>query len=253
MKLLSLFSVPALALTLAVAGSSGAKAFTDSEKKEIGAIVRDYLLENPEIMIEVQEKLVEKREADRQAKAGEAVSQNKDAIFSSTHDIALGNPDGKVTVVEFFDYNCTYCKSAISDMDAIIKANPEVRFVLKEFPILGEDSVAAHKVSDAFRKIAPEKYGEFHRQLLGGKTHANEAVAMAVAVSLGVSEDQIRAKMAESSSDDSVRETYMLAQNLGITGTPSYVVGNEAIFGAVGSKTILEKVANVDACGKATC
>jgi len=138
-------------------------------------------------------------------------------------------------------------------MDAVIKKNPDVRFVLKEFPILGPDSVAAHRVSDAFRHIAPEKYGQFHRELLGGQEHASEARALEVAAALGVTEAQIRAQMDKTNNEKSVRETYALAHKLGITGTPTYIVGDEAIFGAVGAEALDEKVANVAQCGKTSC
>ncbi|RYH05278.1 MAG: DsbA family protein, partial [Alphaproteobacteria bacterium] len=181
-----------------------------------------------------------------------AIASAGAALSSSPPGTVLGNPDGDVTLVEFFDYNCGYCKRAVSDMDAIIKANPDVRFVLKEFPILGQDSVDAHKVSFAFKQIAPEKYGDFHRALMTGE-HANEARAIEVAKSLGVAEDAIRAKMAEKPHDDSVRDAYRLAQQLGITGTPSYILGDEAVFGAVGESELAQKIASVRQCGKTTC
>ena len=112
---------------------------------------------------------------------------------------------------------------------------------------------ALAKVSAAFRDLAPEKYGEFHRALLGAESRATEESAIEVAVKLGVSEADIRKTMAEKPSEDAVREAYTLAQSLGITGTPSYVISNEAVFGAVGLDELKEKVANVRSCGKATC
>ena len=249
MKFKSLFAATALT-ALSIAG--GAQAFDDAQKEEIGKIVRDYLVEHPEVLVEVQQALEKKQADERMAQAKTAVKENADAIFNSPTDLALGNPKGKTTVVEFFDYNCGYCKRAVSDMDAIIKANPDVRFVLKEFPILGQDSVDAHKVSFAFKQIAPEKYGDFHRALMTGE-HANEARAIEVAKSLGVAEDAIRAKMAEKPHDDSVRDAYRLAQQLGITGTPSYILGDEAVFGAVGESELAQKIASVRQCGKTTC
>ncbi|MCJ7994604.1 DsbA family protein [Rhizobium cremeum] len=232
---------------------TAALALDDAEKKEIGEFIKEYLIANPEIMLDVQDALEKKQYEARQQQASAAVGDNKDALFSSEHDISLGNPKGDVTVVEFFDYNCGYCKRALSDMDDILSKDKNVRFVLKEFPILGPDSLAAHKVSYAFRQIAPEKYGDFHRALLGGKGRADEQAALDVAASLGVSEEQIRAKMAASPNDDQVKEAYQLATSLGITGTPSYIVGNEAVFGAIGSEAIEQKLANVRTCGKATC
>jgi protein-disulfide isomerase len=253
MRIATLLSATALSMTLAFAAAAPARAFDDAQKKEIGEIVRDYLIAHPEVMVEVQQALEKKQSDDRLAQAKAAVQENHDAIFNSPSDISLGNPKGKITVVEFFDYNCGYCKRALSDMDAMIKSNPELRFVLKEFPILGPDSLAAHKVADAFRQIEPGKYGEFHRALLGSSEHANEARALEVAASLGVTEAHVREKMASSPSDQIVQEAYRLASKLGISGTPSYVIGDEAIFGAVGADTLMSKVANVGTCGKATC
>ena len=252
MKFRTLLPVTALALAATIGATSGAIAFDDTQKDEIGKIVREYLLANPETLVEVQQALEKKQAAERAEQAKSAVKDNHDAIFNASYDLSVGNPKGKVTVVEFFDYNCGYCKRAVSDMDAVIKGNPEVRFVLKEFPILGQDSVDAHKVSNAFRLVAPEKYGEFHRALMTGE-HANEARAIEVAKSLGVSEEALRTKMAESPQDDNVRDAYKLATKLGITGTPSYIIGDEAVFGAVGGEELAKKIANVQQCGKTTC
>ncbi|WJH39729.1 DsbA family protein [Aliirhizobium terrae] len=240
-----------LSLALSVAGP--ALALDDSQKKEMGAFIREYLLQNPEVMIEVQSALEAKQQAQRADQSTKAVATYKDEIFSSPTDVVLGNPKGDVTVVEFFDYNCGYCKRAMNDMDEILKKDTKVRFVLKEFPILGPDSMAAHKVANAVRLVAPDKYAEFHRELLVGQEHASEATAISVASDLGVDEAAIRKSMQEQPNDDIVRQAYQLANAIGITGTPTYVVGDEAVFGAVGLDEIEQKVTNVRSCGKATC
>ena len=249
-----LFKTLAAGTVLAVSlAAAPAFSLDDSQKKEMGEFIREYLIQNPEVMIEVQNALEEKQQAQRADQSTKAVATNKDAIFSSPTDIVLGNPKGDVTVVEFFDYNCGYCKRAMSDMDDILAKDKNIRFVLKEFPILGPDSMAAHKVADAVRIIAPEKYAEFHRELLVGQEHASEATAMSVASGLGVDEAEIRKTMTEKPNDDIVRQAYQLANAIGITGTPTYVVGDEAVFGAVGLDQIEEKVNNVRSCGKASC
>ena len=231
----------------------GALALDAKEKQEIGDFIREYLVANPEILIEAQQAL-KKKQADEQLQQAEAaINDNEKAIFQSKYDVTLGNPDGDVTIVEFYDYNCGYCKRALSDMEAILEKDKNVRFVLKELPILGPDSMAAHKVSAAVRDVAPEKYGEFHRTLLGGEDRATEETAIAVAGTLGIAEADLRKKMAENTSDEGVQEAYTLANDLGITGTPSYVIGREAVFGAVGVEELTAKVANVRACGKTTC
>jgi protein-disulfide isomerase len=242
-----------VALGIALAAPLPALALDDAQKKEFGDFIREYLLENPEILVDVQEALQRKQQEAQQVKSVQAITDNETAIFSSDYDIALGNPDGDVTVVEFFDYNCGYCRRALSDMDAIIAADKNVRFVLKELPILGPDSLAAHKVSAAVRDLAPEKYGDFHRRMLGSDGRATEESAIALAVELGLKEDDIRKTMTEKPHDDAVRQAYSLANDLGITGTPSYVIARETVFGAVGADGLEEKIANVRSCGKATC
>ncbi|MGK6312976.1 DsbA family protein [Neorhizobium sp. DT-125] len=250
-----LFKTLAAGSMLALALSAAAPAFAldDQQKKEMGEFIREYLLQNPEVLIEAQDALQAKQQAQRAEQSLKGIADNKEAIFSSPTDITLGNPKGDVTVVEFFDYNCGYCKRALADMDDILAKDKNIRFILKEFPILGPDSLAAHRVANAVRLLAPEKYGEFHRTLLGSQEHASEETAIAVAVSLGIDEAEIRKSMTENPNDDLVRQAYQLANAIGITGTPTYVVGNEAVFGAVGIEAIEAKVANVRACGKATC
>lgn len=241
------------ALAIALAAPLPALALDDAQKKEFGDFIREYLLENPEVLLDAQEALQRKQQEAQQVKAVRTITENEKAIFASGYDIALGNPDGDVTVVEFFDYNCGYCRRALADMDTILAADKNVRFVLKELPILGPDSLVAHKVSAAVRDLAPEKYGDFHRRLLGGEGRATEESAIAVAVELGLTEADIRKTMADKPHDDAVREAYSLANDLGITGTPSYVIASETVFGAVGADDLAEKIANVRACGKATC
>ena len=135
------------------------------------------------------------RRKSRGSRSRRSSSDAKDKIYKSAHDGIVGNPNGKVTIVEFFDYNCGYCKRAIEDMQAMTAADPDLRFVLKEFPILGPDSQKASVVSMAFHNLMPEKYGEFHNQLLGGHGRAGEATAIKIAVSLGADEAKLREAM----------------------------------------------------------
>jgi protein-disulfide isomerase len=249
----TLLAASAIAIAASLAMVQPAAALDDQQKKEFGEFIKEYLVEHPEVLLDAQSALEKKQDEQRLAQSAQAVSENKDAIFNSKNDVTIGNPKGNVTVVEFFDYNCTYCRHALPDMDALLKQDPNVRFVLKEFPILGPDSVAAARVSDAFRKLAPEKYAEFHHTLLSSDGRASEDSAIEVATSLGVSEAAIRAEMAKSPNTDSVKATYQLASDLNVTGTPAYVIGNEAISGAIGLDAIQQKIANVRSCGKTTC
>ena len=230
-----------------------AAALDDPQKAEFGAFIREYLLANPEILEEIQQALEVKKEAESRLLAQAAISDNRDAIFNAPEDIVLGNPNGDVTVVEFYDYNCGFCKRAMNDMVGILDKDPNVRFVLKEFPILGPDSLAAHRVAMSFRVLAPEKYGDFHLRLLGGDVRATEAHAIEVAKEFGVDETALREGMDDPAIDQSIRKTYELANALGISGTPSFVIGDEAVFGAVGEDLLLDKIANMRQCESTIC
>jgi protein-disulfide isomerase len=226
---------------------------SEMERAAVEKIVRDYLLANPELMLEVQTALETKQKEQQQLANVQTIEDSREQIFNSAQDGVVGNPDGKVTIVEFYDYNCGYCKRAQEDMLALIKDDPNVRFVLKEFPILGADSQKAHIVSQAFLKLMPEKYGEFHNQLLGSQGRATEASAMALALSLGADEAKLREAMQDPSIGETFQQTYDLANRLSITGTPSYVVGKEVVFGALGKDVLAEKVAAAKDCLSNAC
>ena len=184
------------------------------DRKEVETIVRDYLLANPELLLEVQQAL-DAKQKEEQRRALAIIKDAKDEIFNSAHDGVVGNPDGKVTIVEFYDYNCGYCKRAIEDMQALTAADPDLRFVLKEFPILGPDSQKASVVSMAFHKLMPEKYGEFHNQLLGGQGRAGEASAIKIAVSLGADEAKLREAMKDPTITEHLRRDLRPRQQAG--------------------------------------
>jgi protein-disulfide isomerase len=238
----------ALAFAFAAGGLQSANAETTTattkvDRAEIEGIVRDYLLKNPEVLLEAQEALETKQKEEQKMAHLGVIKDAKDEIFNSPFDGIVGNPQGKVTIVEFYDYNCGYCKRAMEDMQALTKADPDLRFVLKEFPILGPDSQKASVVSMAFHRLMPEKYGEFHNALLGGQGRATEAGAIKVALSLGADEAKLREGMKDPTIIEAFSKTYDLANKLAITGTPSYVIGNEVVFGALGQEVLAEKIA----------
>jgi len=212
-------------------------------QKAIENVVRNYLLQNPELMLEVQSALETKQAHEAQEQVKKVLASNQSALYNPQHDAVFGNPHGDVTVYEFFDYNCGYCKRALPDMQAILKNDPNVRFVMKEFPILGPDSVKAHIVAQAFKALMPEKYAEFHSILLGAQERATEASAIADAVKLGADEAALREKMKDPAITGAFQDTYQLATQLNITGTPSYIIGSELVPGAIGVDGLVERIA----------
>jgi protein-disulfide isomerase len=252
-----LFAAALLAVLIALPAAAPARAqsFTADQRGEIERIVKDYLLSHPELLQEVMSEL-EKRQALAEAeKHRDAVKQYSEVIFSSPRQVTLGNAQGDVAVVEFFDYNCGYCKRAMSDMLELMKNDGKLKFVLKEFPVLGEGSVQAAQVAAAVRmqdKTGGKKYLEFHQKLLGGRGQADKARALAVAKEVGFDVARIEKDMAGDEVKAQLEESFKLAEALGLNGTPSYVVGNDVVVGAVGLNTLKEKV-NAARCGKATC
>jgi protein-disulfide isomerase len=245
----------AIALALPAAAPAGAQSFSPDQRGEIERIIKEYLLKNPELMQDVMNEL-EKRQAMAEAeKHRDAVKQHSAAIFSSPRQVTLGNPQGDVTVVEFFDYNCGYCKRAMADMMDLMKNDGKVKFVLKEFPVLGEGSVQAAQVAAAVRmqdKTGGKKYLEFHQKLLTGRGAIDKARALAAAKEIGMDVARIEKDIAGEEVKATLEESFKLAEALGLNGTPSYVVGTDVVIGAVGLNTLKEKV-NSARCGKATC
>lgn len=227
--------------------------FDADQTKEIETIVRDYLVSHPEVLLEAINALEAKRAAEAVASQKTAITENAAAIFSTPEGTALGNPQGDVTVVEFFDYNCGYCKNALSDMDALLKADSNIRFVLKEIPVLGPQSTQASRVSLAFRMLKPEAYGDFHRKLLASRGTADEARAIAVAAEFGVNAEALKTAMASPEVAADIAKDMEVAEALGVNGTPSYVIEDTVLPGAVGIDNLKAAIANVRSCGSATC
>ena len=250
------FLKPAL-FALALCGAPGiasAQSFSEPQRGEIEKIVRDYLLSHPEVLEEVSAELSKRQTAAEAAKHEAAVTKNAQAIFSSPRGVTIGNKDGDVTFVEFFDYNCGYCKRAMTDMLELMKADPKLKVVLKEFPVLGPGSVEAAQVAVAVRMQDPtgKKYLDFHQKLLGGKGQADKARALAAAKEAGVDMAKLDKDLASPEVRATLEENFKLAEDMGMNGTPSYVIGKQVVIGAVGVDNLKEKI-GVARCGKAAC
>ena len=213
-------------------------------REGIEAIVHQYLVENPEVLVEAQQVLAAREEAAQKLAQLQTIRSSSSVIFNADYDGVIGNPQAPITVVEFFDYNCGYCKRAIKDMEKLVGDNDDVRFVMKEFPILGPDSQRASQVSMAFHKLAPQDYAAFHSELMTAPGRVTEASALKVALSFGVDEAALRAGMKDPSIAEAIGQTYELAKDLSITGTPSYIIGDEVVFGAIGHQILQQKISD---------
>lgn len=260
----------ALALAAALAASllafergilpgPGAVAQTQEQQglsvETVGPLVREYLLQNPEVLEEVLTALEEKRQRDEIAARSEALSQNADLIFRSPTSPVAGNVDGDVTLVEFFDYNCGYCKRMLPAMLDLLKTDPKLKVVFKEWPVLTDGSAEAARIGLAVSKVAPERYLDFHVGLMSTQSGSgiDKTLAMKVVKDLGIDAEAVTRTAQSKEVDDAIAENYLVAEALGLRGTPSYVVGDEVIPGAVSFETLQEKISRVRDDGCRTC
>lgn len=199
---------------------------------EIEKIVHDYLMREPQVIYQAIQELQKRQQAEEATRQQAMIAQHSDEIFRHADDPVAGNAQGDVTLVEFFDYHCGYCRSMVPGLQAMIGGDPELRFVFKDLPVLGPDSVTAAKAALAASKLDPKKYFDFHLALMKSKDLSRDAI-LAVAVEQGFDREQIAAEMDQPWVQERINANLALAEQLGINGTPSFVIGKTLIPGAV--------------------
>jgi protein-disulfide isomerase len=223
------------------ATTAGEATVSPGQRKEIEAIIKDYLLNNPEIMLEIQNALEAKMDKLQAERTAAVIKGSATEIFRPAFSPVVGNAKGDVPIVEFFDYNCGYCKRAFGDVTKLIEKEKQVRFILKELPILSKGSEEASKVALAAKMQG--KYWEFHRAMLESQGQANEAAALRVAEKVGVDMARLKKDMASPDIQKEIDETRALATKLGIQGTPHFMVADRIIPGA--PENLLERMATL--------
>jgi protein-disulfide isomerase len=218
------------------------------QQSEVEAIVRNYLIANPEIVRDAIYELQRKEDAAAKAAQVSTITDNSARLFSSAKDVVLGNPAGDVTLVEFFDYNCGYCRRAHADMVRLLDEDPNLRIVLKEFPILGPGSVEASQIAAAVLLTAPDKYRAFHDALLTEPGQVDGARALAVAEDLGLDPAALNTESDSEAVQALITESHELASLLQLTGTPSYVTPQEVVVGAVGYDALKASIEKARGC-----
>jgi protein-disulfide isomerase len=245
--------VAALAVTLAALLAPPVQA-EPMDRPQIEAIIKDYLIKNPEVIEEAIGELQARKaaaEADRQRKL---VSENQDAITNAPQNVVLGNPAGAVTLVEFFDYNCGYCKRGLSDLLTLMENDRDLKIVLKDYPILSPGSIEAATVALAVKQqLKGEKFLAFHKELMLTRGPVGKDRALEVARQSGVDMAKLEAAIATAELRSSLAENIRLGDALGVSGTPSYVLGDEIVSGAVGYDVLKSKVDALRNCGQTSC
>lgn len=218
----------------------------------INAQIESFLMNDPKILQRMSVALDSTLRAEEREQATIAIASMQEAIFNDPGQIVVGNPDGDVTLVEFFDYNCGYCRSALPDLATLLAEDPDLRVILKEFPILSNESIDAARVAVLVGE-ADADYWSFHEALFTSRGKVDKQVALAAAADLGLSPVSLELDMGKDSVSKTIQTSYEIAKALNITGTPTYIIGNEVIPGAIGIEELRQRIANMRACGQSLC
>lgn len=235
-----------------LAASSAPQAVAALDPAELNPLIESYLMGDPKILQRMSVALDTTLQAEERLQATTAIASMREAIFNDPGQVVLGNPEGDVTLVEFFDYNCGYCRAALPDMAALLAEDPNLRVVLKEFPILSNESIDAARVAVLVGE-ADVDYWTFHEALFTSRSQVDKQVALAAAADLGLSPVALELDMGTEAVSQTIQTSYEIARALNITGTPTYIIGNEIIPGAIGLDELKTRIANMRKCGETQC
>lgn len=210
-------------------------------REEVEKIVADYIANNPEAIISSVENMQRKKVEQDMESAKEGVAQNQDKLTKDPSSPVVGNPDGDITVVEFFDYSCGFCKRVQPAVEKLLTEDKNIRLVMKEFPILGPVSEIASRAALAVNTLQPEKYFEFHNALMKAKLTDKDSV-LAVAKAVGMDATKVDEEMEKNYISEIIQKNHELAGTIGIHGTPGFVIGNTMIPGALTYDQLVEQV-----------
>lgn len=222
---------------------AAAQPFTPEQKAAIEKLVRDVLVTNPEILVEAMQALEAKQQAQASEAGRAAIAANAKELLNDGHSFVAGNPKGDVTVVEFFDYRCGYCKQVHPALQQLLKEDGNVRLVLKELPVLGPESINASRAAvAAMEQDKGAKYYAFHNAMMGFRGQLSEAEVFRMAAEAGLDVKRLKADMALPKVEQALRSNLALADKLGIQGTPGFVIGKELVPGAIPLETMRQLV-----------
>jgi protein-disulfide isomerase len=233
----------ALPLAFGAMAASAQESTPPLPKAAIEKIVHDYLIAHPEVLKEAFEALQSKEDAAKADDQSQKVASHRDQLVADAASPVAGNPVGDVTIVEFFDYHCPYCKAVSAPMDQLLKEDKGVRLVLKEFPILGDDSILASRA--ALASVAQGKYWPFHQALMAYRGSFDMPTLKAIAKSVGINAEKMEADMAVNKTMPLISGNRDLADTIGIGATPTFIIGNKVVEGAMSIDDMKELIKQV--------
>jgi protein-disulfide isomerase len=220
---------------------------------KVNSLIENYLMSDPSILTRMNDKLNEQKHVAERAAEKAAIEAHSAEIYQASDNVILGNPKGDVTLVEMFDYNCSYCRGAVPDMAALLAEDPNLKVILRQFPILTSGSVDAAKVAVLVAEDPKINYWDFHQKLFSSRGEVGADQALQAAEELGGNRVAMMLNMNGSGPEDAIQKTYDLARALNIGGTPTYILGDEMIPGALPVEQLKAKIANLRACGSTEC
>lgn len=220
---------------------------------KVNQLIEDYLLNDPTILQRMNDKLVEQKQVAARKAMKDELDAHAAEIYQAADNVVLGNPKGDVTLVEMFDYNCSYCRGALPDLATLMADDPNLRVILKQFPILTAGSVDAARVAVLVHEDPRINYWDFHQKLFAQRGEVGADQALQVAEQLGGNRVELMLDMNGKRASDALRQSYALAKALNISGTPTYILGDELIPGAMPIDQLKQKIANLRACGSTEC
>ena len=238
-RFLITFTATAMLITAGPTGAQDAQPLTETAKIE--QIIHDYLLQHPEVVIEAVNKYQTQQAQAAAEGQAKALVERRDELTKDPDAPVLGNPKGDVALVEFFDYRCPYCKAVSAGLIDTIKSDGSVRLVMKEFPILGAESEYAAKAALAANRQG--KYGEFHEAMMTFKAKVTIEDVKRIAGEVGIDTAKMERDMVAPDIASMIQRNYDLAQALGITGTPSFVISDQLIPGAISMEEMKKRIA----------
>jgi protein-disulfide isomerase len=242
MRLPALPLVLALAVPLLLAAAPlRAEPLTPEQRQAVEETIHDYLLSHPDVLIEALRNAQKANDAKAAALVRETIAEKRSLLVADPDTPAAGSTEADVTIVEFFDYRCPYCKQVEPSLEKLVSEDGKLRIVYKEFPILGEVSVYAARAALAARKQG--KYDEFHRAMMAAKGQIDDATVMSVATLVGIDVGRLKKDMDAPEVEQLLRRNFDLAEALDIQGTPAFIVGDKLTTGAADVKMLRKMVA----------
>ena len=234
-----LVTIPLLLIVLGSTAAHAQSSFSDADQRAIEQLIHNYILNNPKIIVESVQRMGAREQTANQLKHRQVLVDLREALENDPGSHVAGNPNGDVTVVEFFDYRCTYCKRFLPNLSDLLRKDANVRVVFKEYPIMGPESVVASRAALAARRQNKDLYVPFHNALMESRGAFSEGRILDIASEVGLNADQLQRDMASADIESILSRNYTHAKALGIQGTPGFVIGDQVVPGYLNAEQLI--------------